>query len=51
MMRRLQAARATTSAGAGVAAFLPWIASVVVLAAALAIRLRLAEVPLEREEC
>ncbi len=50
MKRRLQAARSTSIAGAGLPAFLPWILLAGVILANAAIRLRLAGVPLERDE-
>lgn len=50
MKRRLQAARSTSIAGAGLPTFLPWILLAGVILANAAIRLRLAEVPLERDE-
>jgi 4-amino-4-deoxy-L-arabinose transferase-like glycosyltransferase len=50
MKRGPQAARSPSTAGAGWSAFLPWILLAGVVLANAAIRLRLAEVPLERDE-
>lgn len=50
MKRRRQAARPPSIAGAGLPAVLPWILLAGVVLANVAIRLRLAEVPLERDE-
>ena len=50
MKRRLQAARSPSTAGAGLLTFLPWVLLAGVILANAVIRLRLAEVPLERDE-
>src|SRR5688572_15481037 len=50
MKRRLQAARSPSTVGAVVPTFLPWVLLAGVILANAVIRLRLAEVPLERDE-